>query len=129
MNLGYAADGAFGPDDGGADRNAGITALADDQALPPGGEIALDDAGRLEAEVRLGGYMQHLFKTGHLRMELGILLDCQGERTVGLGQIVASLDQLGTGVHPEGPVLLQIAEVGGRHARGRREFIKARVKE
>ena len=108
-----APDDAAAKDDGRADRDAVIPALADRQLLPPAGEVTAHDAGVFRAVVGVGGQLQEFLKPGDLGLERGILLDGVFVGGGEASEIAPRLDELAVGVEAERPVFLEVAGVGG----------------
>ena len=117
VDLRHAPHDAAAVDHRGALGNAVVRALADDHPLPPAREVALDHARVLVAESLDRGHLQEALQPLDLRLELAVLL--HGDRVLGVdpGHVAARLDQLVLRVEAQRPEALQVAHVGGGHAR------------
>eukprot|EP01012_Entosiphon_sulcatum_P024835 TRINITY_DN30092_c0_g1_i1.p1 TRINITY_DN30092_c0_g1~~TRINITY_DN30092_c0_g1_i1.p1 ORF type:complete len:301 (-),score=46.99 TRINITY_DN30092_c0_g1_i1:568-1470(-) len=122
INLRDVADDAAAEHHGGADGEAEVFALAEDDALPPAGKIAAGDAGVFETIVVIGGEPQQCLEARQAGLELGILLHGKFVGGVDAGEIAAGDDEFVVRVQAECPIFLETARIVGGDGDGRREF-------
>ena len=129
MDRAHPADDAAAVDHGRASRDAVIGALADDELLPPPGEVALRDARRFKPVLGVGRQAEELFEACDLGAQGLHLLGLKFVAGIDVPEFASGLHELLVRMRALRPILLQVACVGGGDLDGRLQLVEARPQE